>query len=170
MFDIFKKEIKPGYRVRLFLTTAKEPEGTVLEIGDNYVLLQAEDNAKQRYFDKIIGGWDIVGHSGEKTTHSSEFDKETVIRELETILKNTPPQILRQQIYSNAKIFKDDGKKCLARNSKYSEIYISKKKNTSPVSLLLVPVSCKHNLIRARWQLAPLKTIGTQPFSAAKIP
>jgi len=60
MFDIFKQDIKVGDKVRLSLTTGKEPEGTVLEIGENFVLLETEDKTKSRFFDKVIGGWDIL--------------------------------------------------------------------------------------------------------------
>jgi tetratricopeptide (TPR) repeat protein len=60
MFDIFKQDVKVGDRVKLSLTTGKEPEGTVLEIGDNFVLLESDDKTKSRYFDKLIGGWEVI--------------------------------------------------------------------------------------------------------------
>jgi hypothetical protein len=60
MFDIFKKDIKMGDRVKLYLTTGKEPDGIVVEIGDNFVLLQSDDQTKNRFFDKLIGGWDVI--------------------------------------------------------------------------------------------------------------
>jgi hypothetical protein len=60
MFNIFKKDIKVGDKVKLYLTTGKEPEGTVVEIGDNFVLLQSDDQTQNRFFDKLIGGWDVI--------------------------------------------------------------------------------------------------------------
>lgn len=60
MFDIFKKDIKIGDKVELYLTTGKEPIGIVLEIGDSFVLLKGEDNISNRFFDKLIGGWDLM--------------------------------------------------------------------------------------------------------------
>ena len=60
MFDIFKQDIKVGDRVKLYLTTGKEPEGVVISIGENYVLLKSNDDTQNRFFDKLIGGWDIV--------------------------------------------------------------------------------------------------------------
>jgi AAA domain len=60
MFDLFKVEVNQGDRVKLYLTSGKEPEGTVLEIHENSVLLQTDDNTKVRLFDKLIGGWDLI--------------------------------------------------------------------------------------------------------------
>jgi tetratricopeptide (TPR) repeat protein len=60
MFDLFKKDIKVGDKIKLYLTTSKELEGKVLSIGDNYVLLEGDDNIQNRIFDKLIGGWDII--------------------------------------------------------------------------------------------------------------
>lgn len=60
MLDLFKKEINIKDKVKLFLTTGKEPEGEVVEIGENYVLLRVGDDSQHRYFEKIIGGWDII--------------------------------------------------------------------------------------------------------------
>ncbi|MDH6341350.1 AAA+ ATPase superfamily predicted ATPase [Parabacteroides sp. PFB2-12] len=60
MFDIFKQDVKIGDKVKLYLTTGKEPEGSVVEIGDNYVLLQSDEQTKSRFFDKMLGGWDVL--------------------------------------------------------------------------------------------------------------
>ena len=60
MFEIFKRDIKVGDIVRLSLTTGKEPKGTVLEIGDNFVLLETEDKTRSIFFDRLIGGWEIL--------------------------------------------------------------------------------------------------------------
>lgn len=37
MFDIFKQDIKVRDKVKLHLTTGKEPEGIVVTIDDNFV-------------------------------------------------------------------------------------------------------------------------------------
>ncbi|KAA6351900.1 hypothetical protein EZS27_000697 [termite gut metagenome] len=67
MFDIFKKDVKVGDKVKLYLTTGKEPEGNVIEIGDNFVLLQSNDQTQNRFFDKLIGGWDILRDNDTKS-------------------------------------------------------------------------------------------------------
>ncbi len=78
MFDIFKKDINVGDKVKIYLTTGKEPEGTVVEIGDNYVLLQSDDQTRTRFFDKLIGAWDVIA---KKTIVSSNQLKPIVKRE-----------------------------------------------------------------------------------------
>lgn len=75
MFDIFKQDIKIGDKVKLYLTTGKEPEGQVVTIGENFVLLQSSDGTQNRFFDKLIGGWDLVS----KTTDNI-LDENTSIR------------------------------------------------------------------------------------------
>jgi len=60
MFDLLKQDVKVGNKVKLFLVTGKEPEGIVLEIGENFIVVENVDGTKNRFFDKIIGGWIIV--------------------------------------------------------------------------------------------------------------
>ncbi|WP_405291017.1 hypothetical protein [Algibacter sp. Ld11] len=60
MFELLKKDLKVGDTVKFYLITGKEPMGLILEIGDNYVLLQENNSTGTRIFDKLIGGWDIV--------------------------------------------------------------------------------------------------------------
>lgn len=75
MFAIFKKDIKVGDKVKLYLTTGKEPEGVVIEIGENYVLLQSDDRTQNRFFDKLIGGWDVIKIANSNLL-STSIDKE----------------------------------------------------------------------------------------------
>ncbi|MBK7866179.1 MAG: hypothetical protein IPJ75_03820 [Ignavibacteriales bacterium] len=60
MFDLFRKDIREGDFIKLYLTTGKEPEGTVIEIGDFHVLIKNESGSINRFLDKLIGGWDVV--------------------------------------------------------------------------------------------------------------
>jgi hypothetical protein len=61
MFETLKKDIVVGDKIKLHLINSNEkPEGTVLEIGENFVLLNDTDGVKSRFFDKLIGGWDII--------------------------------------------------------------------------------------------------------------
>ncbi|MDR3244894.1 MAG: hypothetical protein LBT50_00495 [Prevotellaceae bacterium] len=68
MFNILKKDIKIGDKVKFYLTTGKEPEGTVVEIGDSFVLLETDDKIKSRIFDKLIGGWEILSTNIQPVT------------------------------------------------------------------------------------------------------
>jgi outer membrane protein assembly factor BamD (BamD/ComL family) len=60
MFDIFQKEIKVSDNVKLYLTSGKEIECEVIEIGDNYILIQTPGGTKTRFFETLIGGWDLI--------------------------------------------------------------------------------------------------------------
>lgn len=60
MIDILKKDVNIGDKVKLYLTTGKEPIGIVLEIGNNHLLLQNEEGNTARIFEVLIGGWDII--------------------------------------------------------------------------------------------------------------
>lgn len=70
MFDIFKKDIKIGDYVKLYLTTGKEPEGIVVEIGENFVLLKNEEKKLNRFFDKLIGGWDVIENDSKEVKNA----------------------------------------------------------------------------------------------------
>lgn len=63
MFDLLKQDVQVGNKVKLYLVTGKEPEGIVLEIGENYVFLEAGDGTKSKFFDKLIGGWNVLNNS-----------------------------------------------------------------------------------------------------------
>ena len=75
MFETLKKEIKVGDNVRIILTTGKEPEGNVIEIGENHILIQNSEGIKQRLFDKLIGGWEILGSPIESESKINIDDK-----------------------------------------------------------------------------------------------
>ena len=60
MLDLFIKDVNIGDKVKLYLTTGKEPTGTVLEIGSNHLLLKNEEGTTTRIFEILIGGWDII--------------------------------------------------------------------------------------------------------------
>lgn len=66
MFDILKKEIKVSDKVKLYLTSGKEVEVEIIEIGDNYILVFNSDGTQSRFFETLIGGWDIVQVKNQK--------------------------------------------------------------------------------------------------------
>lgn len=87
MFDIFKQDIKIGDKVKLYLTTGKEPEGIVISIGENFVLLVSTDGTQNRFFDKLIGGWDLVTTDDSGITNTEEIRLSRICREYEIGLK-----------------------------------------------------------------------------------
>ena len=59
MLDILKQDAKEGDSLNLYLTTGGSVNGVILEIGENYLLMEV-DGIKRRYFPQLIGGWDVV--------------------------------------------------------------------------------------------------------------
>jgi hypothetical protein len=78
MFDTFKKDISVGDRIKLHLTNSSDkPEGTILEIGEDYVLLENNDGTKSHFSEKLIGGWDFFMKKSvkEEIPESKTIDK-----------------------------------------------------------------------------------------------
>ena len=42
MLDLFKQDVKIGDQVKIYLTTGKEPQGEIIEIGTNFLLLKKQ--------------------------------------------------------------------------------------------------------------------------------
>ena len=60
MLDLFKQDVKIGDLVKIYLTTGKEPQGEIIEIGTNFLLVKNSDGTISRIFEVLIGGWDIL--------------------------------------------------------------------------------------------------------------
>lgn len=63
MLDIFKKEIKVSDKVKLYLNSGKEVEVDIIEIGDKHILVKNDDGSQSRFFEQLIGGWDLITSS-----------------------------------------------------------------------------------------------------------
>jgi hypothetical protein len=87
MFDIFKQDIKVGDSVKLYLTTGKEPEGIVISIGENFVLLVSRDGTQNRFFDKLIGGWEVVNTNKNENESNNQIRLSKICRDYEIGLK-----------------------------------------------------------------------------------
>lgn len=135
MFDIFKQDIKIGDKVKLYLTTGKEPEGTVLNIGDNFVLLRGDDNTQSKFFDKLIGGWDVLFSSKINepkiivdTINSkfvnTEIDQEFLIQQAKLFRSSLDRNSLSEFIEPNAYIIAVRGATCIASNDNNPKILI----------------------------------------------
>ncbi|MDR1937898.1 MAG: cold shock domain-containing protein, partial [Tannerellaceae bacterium] len=99
MFDIFKKDIRVGDKVKLYLTTGKEPEGIVVEIGDNFVLLQSDDQTLNRFFDKLIGGWElIVNTKSEKQVEQVKKDDIPIVEQISEVASSTSTPVTNKPI------------------------------------------------------------------------
>lgn len=134
MFDIFKQDIKVGDSVKLYLTTGKEPEGIVVSIAENYVTLQNNDNSQSKFFDKLIGGWDLIKSKQPDldnkntqvagTNSNADIDQNRII-ELYFQLKNSlHKSVLAKFIEPNANIIAVRGTTCIASNEKNPKLLI----------------------------------------------
>jgi hypothetical protein len=65
MIDIFKKEIKTSDTVKLYLTSGKEAVVDILEIGEKHILVKNGDGTISRFFEQLIGGWDLINSNTE---------------------------------------------------------------------------------------------------------
>lgn len=79
MFEVLKKEIQLGNRVKIFLISGQEPEGLITEISENYLVMKKEDEKTVHIFEKIIGGWEIISTSSQN--HSATIDEHEVLSE-----------------------------------------------------------------------------------------
>ncbi len=60
MLEIFKKEVGVSDKIRLYLTSGKEVEVEIIEIGDKGILVKNLDGTQSRFFEQLIGGWDLI--------------------------------------------------------------------------------------------------------------
>lgn len=134
MFEIFKKDIKVSDTVKLFLVTGKEPQGIVVEIGENYVLLQYNDNTQNRFFDKLIGGWEIISKpkiiEQNKTTFDENINKGEILDAAISLSKKI--EINNEFIRPNANIIEVRATTCVASNQEYNKILIPNNKIYQP--------------------------------------
>lgn len=133
MFDIFKQDIKVGDRVKLYLTTGKEPEGQVVSIGDNYVTLRGIDESQSKFFDKLIGGWDLLVKKesdnpatpiSSKKDLSPEIDQAYILEQFAQLKKSLHKNFLTKFIEPNANIIEVRGTTCIASNENYPKLLI----------------------------------------------
>jgi hypothetical protein len=76
MIDILKKEINISDKVKFYLTSGKEVEVEIIEIGDSFVLVKNADGSQSRFFVSLIGGWDLLKKEEEKPVNIQENEVE----------------------------------------------------------------------------------------------
>ena len=101
MIELFKQDIKVGDDVKLYLTSGKEPEGKVLEIGANYILVESYDKKINRFFDKLIGGWELIRNSSLKSAKKNQTEKNKlkgIEKDINKLIQNSSYQEALGQI------------------------------------------------------------------------
>ena len=74
MLDLLKQDAQVGDSLNLFLTSGDTVNGVIIEIGENYLLMEV-DGVKRRYFPQLIGGWDVVRDSHQRETSQSHNEQ-----------------------------------------------------------------------------------------------
>lgn len=74
MLDLLKQDAQVGDSLNLFLTSGDTVNGVIIEIGENYLLMEV-DGVKRRYFPQLIGGWDVVRESHQREISQSHNEQ-----------------------------------------------------------------------------------------------
>ena len=64
MFRLLKQDARVGDSLNLYLTSGNTVKGTIVQIGEDYLLLEV-DGEKRRYFPQLIGGWDVINDTNQ---------------------------------------------------------------------------------------------------------
>lgn len=74
MLEVLKSQVNIGDNIQIILVSGQEVEGIVHELGDNYIVLLA-DNKKKTLFDKLIGGWEIKNEVNKNNAIQKEVNE-----------------------------------------------------------------------------------------------
>ena len=75
MFEILKNEIIVSDKVKLYLTSGKEVEVEIVEIGEKYLLVLNLDGTQSRFFESLIGGWDLISRKQVDQSSTSQTNE-----------------------------------------------------------------------------------------------
>lgn len=76
MLNLLKQDAKVGDSLNLYLTSGNSVKGTIVDIGDNYLLMEV-DGIKRRYFPQLIGGWDVVNEVSQPESLNTSINELT---------------------------------------------------------------------------------------------
>jgi len=80
MLDLLKQDAHVGDSLNLYLTTGNSVRGTILEIGETFLLLEV-DGVRRRYFPQLIGGWDVVNETSQMETPPKPTEQSADVEE-----------------------------------------------------------------------------------------
>ena len=72
MLELISKDIPNGSKIKLYLITGDTIEGVLIEVGSNYVVVE-EDSSRKRFFEQMIGGWDIIDGAGSQKSEKDSY-------------------------------------------------------------------------------------------------
>lgn len=107
MLELISKDVPCGSKIKLYLISGETIEGVLLEVGSNYVVVEDNDSRK-RFFEQMIGGWDIIDSSENQDSIQSHIKSFT----------DSLSEDELSFIYSpNARIISADKKNVVIRNN-----------------------------------------------------
>ena len=77
MLDILKKDAKCGDGIKLYLTSGEIIEGVLTEFNESNIVLN-DEGVQKRFFQVMIGGWEIIKQDVKKDLLSEENITSTV--------------------------------------------------------------------------------------------
>lgn len=80
MLDLLKQDAHVGDSLNLYLTTGNSVRGTILEIGETFILMKV-DGVRRRYFPQLIGGWDVVNETSQIPPKNNSTEQSVEIEE-----------------------------------------------------------------------------------------
>lgn len=106
MLKLLKQDARIGDTLNLYLTTGETIKGKIIELDDNYILLEV-DGVNRRYFPQIIGGWNV-----EKSISQAIKQPEKVLSDTDEI--NDGPVVEDDELISTIialydKIYENEG-------------------------------------------------------------
>lgn len=166
MFNIFKKDIKIGDIVKLYLTTGKEPTGKVVEIGDNFVLIRGEDNVSNRFFDKLIGGWDVISSTASIISKMNiietdnlivgidkQIDRQSIVLNAEQLLSELDQEILNSIIEANGTLLEVSENRCIGATKTIKQFIFPKHRILDHTIIQKISINQKNLKIPAVFEL-----------------
>lgn len=81
MLELLSKDASVGNRIKIYLISGEVFEGTLDEIGSNYVLLDV-DGIQKRLFVQMIGGWDVLNLTTASKSKTRMPDLESTVSAL----------------------------------------------------------------------------------------
>lgn len=80
MLNLLKQDAQIGDVINLYLTSGNSVRGTILEIGENFLLIEV-DGKNIRYFPQLIGGWNVVKSNSQEDNLSKTNEQSINIEE-----------------------------------------------------------------------------------------
>ena len=135
MLELIEKDIPTGAEMKLYLISGDTIVGRLMEVGAGYIIVE-ESGKKKRFFEQMIGGWDIVGattpkekividNSKNKMTggKDSTEDRVPIVKLAKAFIDSLTDEELSYVFAPNAKIISADRKNVVIRTNETGDSF-----------------------------------------------